>query len=112
VEALRRDNAIAPGHKPLAGSVLLVRARQARGAQTPEALVATASLATAPDLVRTTTRVRRGETLLAVARRSGVSAQALARWNGLRGRPATLRLAPGRQLELWTPRSTNQVARS
>lgn len=102
---LRQDNGIAPGHKPLAGSVLLVRSLAPPGSRVDERIVAAATLATAPDLVRTTTTVRRGETLAAVARRTGVAPQALARWNGLAGARARGRLITGRTLELWVPRA-------
>lgn len=52
---------------------------------------------------RTIYRVRKGDTLYAIARRHGVSVDSLRAWNGLKGSA----LAIGDRLEIHAPRSTN-----
>lgn len=102
--ALRQANRIPPGMKPTAGSVLLLPVAPRQATDVPAALVATAQLGMAPDLVKVGTRVRKKETLRDVARRCGVDGEALARWNGLAPRLAARRLPAGKWLSLWVLR--------
>ncbi len=102
--ALRQANRIPAGMKPTAGSVLLLPVPPRQPIDVPAALVATAQLGMAPDLVKVNTRVRKKETLRDVARRCGVDDETLARWNGLSPRMAARRLPAGRWLSLWVLR--------
>lgn len=100
---LREVNRIPPRMMVKKGSTLLVP-RAANSVQDVASHIADhASIALAPDAPeqrRTTTRVRKGESLALVARRQGVSTQNLARWNGL---ATNARLREGQHLVVMRP---------
>ena len=98
---VRAANAIPPGMKPIAGSVLLLPMAARDGIPADPATIASASLSLAPDIVRGSTRVRKGENLAAIARRCDVDLADLTRWNHLGGKA---RVRGGQSLVLWVGR--------
>lgn len=104
--ALRDANRIPRGMKPTAGSVLIVPLAQGKGEQTDGAVVAHASFALTPDVVKSTLQVRRGESMSAAARRAGVDPAALGRWNGMTPRT---RLRAGQSLVVWVERGRERT---
>ncbi len=106
---LRDANRIPPRYRPAVGSILLVP----RDDSTSEDIAAdfvTASLALVPEssnLHQVTVRVRRGDSLAAIARRWHVSADDIVAWNNLR----SMNLFAGQRLSLTVPRSAPSKAR-
>jgi membrane-bound lytic murein transglycosylase D len=110
---LRSVNRIPPGMMVRVGSTLLVpRAAHASG-DVSEALADSARMALVPERQavrqRTIQVSARGETLNQLARRHGVSAAQLARWNGLQ---ASARLKPGQTLVMMAPAAPRAKAGS
>ena len=110
---LRSVNRIPPGMMVRVGSTLLVpRAAHASG-DVSEALADSARMALVPERKavrqRTIKVSARGETLNQLARRHGVSAAQLARWNGL---PTSARLKPGQTLVVISPAAPRAKAGS
>lgn len=102
-QALRQANDIAPGHKPVAGSAMLLPVAAPAGSQVPAALIAQASLQTTPDLVQVHTRTRAGDTLATLAQRHHVAVAQLAEWNGMPASPKR-KFKAGQRLTLWVLR--------
>lgn len=109
---LRSVNNIPPRMSIRAGSSLLVHRSGARDRDVSEFLADNAQLNLTPESTgrRTEVRVRSGDTLSSIARRHGVSASALAGWNGLSTKS---RLKAGQRLSLVAPvRTASKASRS
>lgn len=102
--AVRAANDIPRGHKPLAGSTLLLPVAAPVGSRVSEEVVAAASLQTAPDVVKVQAKARAKETLAEAARRLAVDVNKLAQWNAVGAKRIKQPLAAGRYLTLWVPR--------
>lgn len=100
---LRTLNNIPPRMLVRAGSTLLVPRPHAQGKEVSSHLADNAQLQLQPEvvLVRRTIRARKGENLSAVAKRMGVSAQDMAKWNKL---AANAVLKAGQPLAVYSPR--------
>lgn len=101
---LREINGIPKGSKPVAGSVLLVPHRVARGAAVDSDMVAQASLRLTPDVVRISVLAKPGETPRIIAKRHRVPVADLLRWNRLPARSANKPLRKRTSLALWVAR--------
>jgi membrane-bound lytic murein transglycosylase D len=103
-DQLRSVNRIPSGMMVRMGSALLVHRPAHASGDVSEALADSARMALVPERQasrqRTIKASTRGETLNELARRHGVSAAQLARWNGL---AASARLQPGQALVMMTP---------
>lgn len=101
---LRRLNRIPAGQMPVVGSVLIVPGASAGSlhfALPESAELKRASLHLQPEQVRITVMVKRGDTLIGLARRLGVRPVELAQWNGL---DPQARLREGRVLVAYVQR--------
>jgi membrane-bound lytic murein transglycosylase D len=109
---LRRVNNIPPRMLVRQGATLLVHRNGRNNADVPEHVADNAQLLLQPEVVlkRTTVRTRKGDNVMTVARRYGVSATSVAEWNNLN---INSPLKAGQQLALMLPqRKAASVARA
>ncbi len=109
---LRRVNNIPPRMLVRKGATLLVHRNGRNNADVPEHVADNAQLLLQPEVVlrRTTVRARKGENVMTLARRYGVSASSVAEWNNI---SINSPLKAGQSLALMLPqRKAQQVARA
>lgn len=102
-EALREMNRIPPKMLVKAGSTLLVQRSEARVQDVPEHVADNAHMALAPDvppLRKVAIRARKGDTVLALAKRHGVTAGQIAQWNRI---DDDTRFRKPQSLVIWQP---------
>lgn len=101
---LREVNGIPKGRVVRKGSTLLVKRSAKINRDVPERIADSGQLrlTAVKDTVRMRIRARAGETVAAMAKRLGVSAQSLARWNKL---GVNARLAKDQRLTVYLPRN-------
>jgi membrane-bound lytic murein transglycosylase D len=82
---LRRVNKIPPRMLVRKGATLLVHRNDRNNADVPEHVADNAQLLLQPEVIlkRTTVRTRKGDNVMTVARRYGVSATSVAEWNNI-----------------------------
>tara|TARA_B110000977_G_scaffold31590_1_gene41849 strand:- start:168 stop:509 length:342 start_codon:yes stop_codon:yes gene_type:complete len=83
---LRLVNKIPPRMLVRKGSTVLVKRSAMRTTNVTEYVADNAQLALAPEFSKLEIRVKRGDTLSGLARRYGVSAASIAKWNNLKSR--------------------------
>ena len=108
---LRRVNNIPPRMLVRQGATLLVHRNGRNNADVPEHVADNAQLLLQPEIVlkRTTVRARKGDNVMTLARRYGVSATSVAEWNDI---SINSPLKKGQALALMLPqRKANTVAR-
>jgi membrane-bound lytic murein transglycosylase D len=109
---LRRVNNIPPRMLVRQGATLLVHRNGRNNADVPEHVADNAQLLLQPEVIlkRTTVRSRKGDNVMTVARRYGVSATSVAEWNNIN---INSPLKAGQPLALMLPqRKANNVARA
>jgi membrane-bound lytic murein transglycosylase D len=109
---LRRVNNIPPRMLVRQGATLLVHRNGRNNADVPEHVADNAQLLLQPEVIlkRTTVRSRKGDNVMTVARRYGVSATSVAEWNNIH---INSPLKVGQSLALMLPqRKADSVARA
>ena len=107
---LREINRIPPKMLVKAGSTLLVQRAETRAVDVPEHVADNAHMALAPDvppLRKIEIRVRKGDTVMALAKRYRVGANQIASWNRI---DDGTRFRKPQSLVLWVPAGSKAVA--
>jgi len=107
---LREINRIPPKMLVKAGSTLLVQRAETRAVDVPEHVADNAHMALAPDvppLRKIEIRVRKGDTVMALAKRYRVGANQIASWNRI---DDGTRFRKAQSLVLWVPAGSKAVA--